>query len=92
LRRAREDDLADFADIYDDFERHYGQRIAGLTGETVAPDHARGHARYRTLMHEVLRVERETVVRLRNNGTIGDEALRNIERELDLSETRLSLT
>ena len=39
---------------------------------------------------DLLRLERETAVRLRNEGRINDEVLRNLERELDLSETRLA--
>jgi CPA1 family monovalent cation:H+ antiporter len=38
----------------------------------------------------VLKVERETALSLRNEGKINDEVLRHIEYELDLSETRLA--
>jgi len=34
----------------------------------------------------MLRVERETAVRLRDQGEINDEVLRELERELDLRE------
>jgi len=34
----------------------------------------------------LLRVERQTAVRLRNQGRINDEILRELERELDLRE------
>jgi hypothetical protein len=34
-----------------------------------------------------LRIERCTAVRLRNEGAINDEILRELERELDLRET-----
>ena len=36
-------------------------------------------------------MERQLVIRLRDQGHIGDEALRKIEYELDLEETRLIL-
>jgi CPA1 family monovalent cation:H+ antiporter len=36
-----------------------------------------------------LRVERQTAVRLRNQGRINDESLRKLEHELDLSEAHL---
>ena len=39
---------------------------------------------------EALRVERETLIRLRDEGRINDEVLRRIERELDLSESRIA--
>jgi hypothetical protein len=35
-------------------------------------------------------VERSTAIRLRNEGRIGDNVLRRIERELDLDESRLA--
>jgi CPA1 family monovalent cation:H+ antiporter len=40
------------------------------------------------LSRDLLRVERKTAVRLRNEGRINDELLRDLERELDLSEAR----
>jgi CPA1 family monovalent cation:H+ antiporter len=36
-----------------------------------------------------LRLERETAIRLRNEGRINDFVLRRIERELDLNESIL---
>jgi len=41
---------------------------------------------------ELLTVERRTAVQLRDDGKISDEVLRRLERELDLSEARLSLS
>ncbi|HVG38169.1 MAG TPA: cation:proton antiporter, partial [Pyrinomonadaceae bacterium] len=38
---------------------------------------------------EVLRIERETLLRLREEGVIGDEAMHAIERDLDLEEAGL---
>ena len=48
--------------------------------------------RYRTILGELLPLERKTAVRLRNEGRINDEVLRKIEHELDLSESRLALS
>jgi CPA1 family monovalent cation:H+ antiporter len=45
--------------------------------------------RHVNLSRQLLRVERQTAVRLRNQRQISDELLRELERELDLSETRL---
>lgn len=45
---------------------------------------------YQDLQREALRVERETIVRLRNELVINDEALRRIQRDLDLAEARLA--
>lgn len=44
---------------------------------------------FRHLQHEAVAVERRTLIRLRNQGTINDEVLRRIEHELDLEEARL---
>ncbi len=44
---------------------------------------------YERLSHEALRVERRTIVRLRNQDVISDEVLRRIQRDIDLAEARL---
>ena len=44
---------------------------------------------YQRLSRELLLAQRNALVRLRNEGTIPDEALHRIERDLDLEETRL---
>ena len=44
---------------------------------------------FQRLQHELVRVQRDALVRLRNEGEISDEALHRIERDLDLEETRL---
>jgi len=36
-----------------------------------------------------LQVEREALIRLRNEGRIDDEVLRTLQRELDLAESRV---
>lgn len=53
------------------------------TGEIVTPQ-------YQQLQEAALRVERETIIRLRNEQVINDEALRRIQRDLDLAEARLT--
>lgn len=44
---------------------------------------------HRIMRREVIDAERAAVVALRDRGVIGDEALRRIERDLDLEELRL---
>jgi CPA1 family monovalent cation:H+ antiporter len=46
-------------------------------------------ADYQRLLRELLRAQRQTLMRLRNQGKIGDEAMHRIERDLDLEESRL---
>ena len=44
----------------------------------------------RQLRQELIAAERGTLVRLRNAGTIGDEVMHRVERDLDLEEVRLA--
>lgn len=44
---------------------------------------------YQRLMRDLIRTQRQELIRLRNEGEIGDEALHRIERDLDLEESRL---
>jgi hypothetical protein len=46
------------------------------------------HQRRISLVRDALAAERRTLHRLRNEGTIGDEVLRHLERELDLTDVR----
>jgi monovalent cation/hydrogen antiporter len=46
---------------------------------------------YERLSHDALKVERRTIINLRNAGTISDEVLRRIQRDIDLAEARLRL-
>jgi CPA1 family monovalent cation:H+ antiporter len=43
------------------------------------------------IQHELLNKERELILRLREEGSVSEEALRKIEYELDLEESRLIL-
>ncbi len=45
---------------------------------------------YQRLQHGALRIERQTIIALRNSQQINDEALRRIQRDLDLAEARLT--
>jgi len=94
LENARGQDLADFAAVYDDLSHRYTRRLASLSKENDAGDGMSNKEldRYRQILGELLRLERRTAVRLRNEGRINDEVLRKIEHELDLSETRLTLS
>ena len=42
------------------------------------------------LQKKALDVEREAIIRLRNQRVINDKALRRIQRDLDLAEARLT--
>lgn len=91
IKDVRVKDGADFAEVYDYLAQYYQHRLANLSGEEAAEGGAiPGHVvRFRDLSRDLLRVERQTAIRLWNEGRINDEVLRHIEHELDLSQTRL---
>jgi hypothetical protein len=44
---------------------------------------------FEELVHEALETERDTIITLRNDEVINDEAFRRIQRDIDLAEARL---
>ena len=44
---------------------------------------------YQQLQQQALSAERDTIIQLRNRHVINDDALRRIQRDLDLAEVRL---
>jgi Na+/H+ antiporter len=86
LDEVRGSEGADFDKVFDDLEIHYRGRLAILTEEEA--DTRAHYRRFVELSRELLQVERRTAIRLRNEGRINDELLRQIERELDLDEAR----
>jgi monovalent cation/hydrogen antiporter len=52
-------------------------------------DHQERRSSFQRLQQEMLTAERDMLVRLRNRGTINDQTLRSIQRDLDLEELRL---
>ncbi len=89
LKDAKEKDSKEADAIYEDLTRHYYQRLASLQPGGSNQAATTGLDRHLELSLEALRVERETAVRLRNEGRINDDVLRRMERELDLSESRI---
>lgn len=81
---------ANLAEVYDNLEQQYMHRLVSL-GDIPDEDqaHAEHYFRYLDLSRTLLDVERKTALRLRDEGRITDEALRELEREQDLNETRL---
>ena len=88
LERTRAEDASEFREIYDDLTGHYQHKLAVVSGEED-PEHALSPAhreRHAGILRDLLRVERQTVIRLRDQGRINDETLRQLEYELDLRE------
>ena len=91
IEATREQDRPEFAGVYDDLAQHYRERLDNVIGgsedqDAVGDEH---YVRLLDLSLELNQVERETAVRLRNEGRINDEIYRELERELDLTEVRL---
>jgi CPA1 family monovalent cation:H+ antiporter len=93
LEDIRRGDPAGSDEVYDDLAQHYRHRLAGVLknigGSGQDQDHAKHYARYLDLSQTLLEVERHAALRLRDEGRISDEALREMENEMDLSETQL---
>jgi Na+/H+ antiporter len=88
LRVSREAHDDEFAAVYDDLENHYGHRLHAVSEEEgEKPGDSAKHRKHTDLIRELLTVERQTVVRLRNEDRINDETLRQLEHELDLRES-----
>lgn len=91
LEEIRRSDPTGVADVYEDLEQYYKHRLASVSEPNHEQDqeHAEHYFRYLELSRTLLEVERQTALRLRDEGRITDEALRELEHEQDLSETRL---
>jgi CPA1 family monovalent cation:H+ antiporter len=92
LEKSRSEARAEGAEVYEDLARRYRHRLVTLAedGDSRADgSDPTGYKRFNDLSRELLRVERETAVLLRNQRRIGDELLRQIEHELDLGEAQL---
>jgi CPA1 family monovalent cation:H+ antiporter len=90
LNKISEEAEPDSAALYSDLKEHYHRRLLSLPFEGKDQDGsaAEAYAKFLAVSLELLRVERETAVNLRNSGRINDETLRLLLQELDLSETR----
>ena len=87
LTDARAQDELRAADLYDDLIHHYRSQLVSL--DDANHEVAQKHNHFTELSLESLRIERETAIRLRNEGRINDIVLRKIVRQLDLNESRL---
>jgi len=77
-------------EIFDDLIGHYRHRLATLEPTEADQEHVAHHYSFIEISRETARIERETAVRLRNDGRINDQVLRRIERELDFEDSRFS--
>jgi len=89
IEESRPRDDPRWAGIYDDLAQHYRERLDAL-GESAEARGPEAHRKYVHLVGELQKVEREAAIRLRDEGRISDEVLRQIEHDLDLREARLT--
>jgi Na+/H+ antiporter len=77
------------AELLSRLRSRYSHLAGDLAHETEPDDEAR-HAAGRRIQLELIEAQRRAVIELRNRGVIGDEALRQVQRDLDLDELRLA--
>jgi Na+/H+ antiporter len=91
LEESRQKDSIGPAELYDDLALHYRRRMASvIPGNEERTSHAENYFQYLDLSRTLLDVERQTALRLRDEGRITDELQREMELEMDLNETRLN--
>ncbi|MCE3266746.1 MAG: nha [Solirubrobacterales bacterium] len=96
LRRLDELELEDWT-LNDSVERARGifrfrqRRVKTRAGKIEDDGILEQSLTYQRMMHEVYDAQRRELVRLRNEGEISSAIMRQIERELDLEESRLEV-
>jgi CPA1 family monovalent cation:H+ antiporter len=83
----RDDTIERMRALYDYRKR----RLAARAGKIDDDGFEDRSAAYQTIVREVLEAQRAEVVRLRNQGTISNDVMHRIERELDLEDERLEI-
>lgn len=76
-------------ELIEDLRMHYERRIAQLDGAGAGAPADEGHAAAQELRRDLLDAERGTLIALRDRDVIGNEAMRRVQRDLDLDEVRL---
>jgi hypothetical protein len=67
----------------------FERRLRDLPMEEQQVSEAGSRMQRDALLLEVLEVERESLIRLRNEASISDDVARSIERDLDLLESHI---
>jgi CPA1 family monovalent cation:H+ antiporter len=71
--------------------RYRKRRLAARAGVADDDGYEDRSVAYQTIVREVLEAQRREIVRLRNEGTISNDVMHRIERELDLEDVRLEI-
>jgi monovalent cation/hydrogen antiporter len=83
----RDDSVERLQGAYQFRRRRLGARLGAVTDEGFED---RSLA-YQRLVRELLQAQRQAIVLLRNQGTISNDVMHRIERELDLEDSRLEI-
>jgi CPA1 family monovalent cation:H+ antiporter len=86
----KKDNLA--GEAIDRLRGEYSERIQQLEQCAESPEEYRAEVatpQYQRLQQRAFDAEREAIIRLRNQQVINHDALRRIQRDLDLAEARL---
>jgi hypothetical protein len=67
----------------------YERRLRALPIEELKGDEEGSRMRRDALLLEMLQIERESLIQLRNEAAISDDVARTIERDLDLLESHV---
>jgi CPA1 family monovalent cation:H+ antiporter len=84
----RDDTIERMRGAYEYRRRRLKARAGKISDEEGFEDRS---AQYQTVVREVLEAQRAEIVRLRNAGTISNDVMHRIERELDLEDERLEI-
>lgn len=90
LEEGRREQSEEHSHVFDDLIDRYRHRLYEIGDEGDRPDEQEleRSQHLRRLARGALERERATVIELRDKGTISDDVLRTVERELDLEESR----
>jgi monovalent cation/hydrogen antiporter len=83
---------ADTADRMRQMYEYRRSRLAARAGETDDGDGFEHRSlKYQKMVRQVLEAQRQELVRLRNSGSISNDVMHRLERELDLEDERLEI-
>ena len=88
LEKLRQDNPEQVQVTTDLIERYYRQRLESLREESRGGSGREQIRLYGELTSKLREVERAELIRLQNEGALGGETLRKLERELDLLDLR----
>jgi hypothetical protein len=69
----------------------YRRRLKARAGKIEDDGYEDRSLAYQRLVRELLQAQRRAIVRLRNQGTISNDVMHHIERDLDLEDSRLEV-